>query len=61
MTRERDNKSCFLLAVRMALENSMRMVVRRGVHQGLDMGEGRKSGAEVSILMLRRERDVSNH
>jgi len=45
----------------MALENSLLKVVSRGVHQGLDMGEGWERGAKVLIVAVRTKRDVSNH
>jgi len=35
--------------------------VRRGVHQGLDFGEGRDRGVSSSIAVVRAERAEENH
>ena len=40
---------------------SLRRIVRRGVHQGLDLREGRKQGADTSIVVVRAERAEENH
>jgi len=49
------------LAVRVAFVNSLRKVVRRGVHQGLDLREGRERGAVASIVVVRAVRAEENH
>jgi len=49
------------LAFRAALLNSFRRVVRCGVHQGLDSGDGRKRGAVVSIAAVSMERAEAKH
>jgi len=41
--------------------NSLRRVVRRGVHQGLDFWEGRERGAVASIIVVRAVRAEENH
>jgi len=49
------------LAFGVAFMNSFRMVVRRGVHPGLDLAEGREQGAEASIRVVRTDRAEENH
>jgi len=44
-----------------AFVNSLRRAVRRGVHQGLDLWEGRERGAVASIVVVRAARAVENH
>jgi len=41
--------------------NSFQKVVRRGVHQGLNCGEGQEKGAEPSIVVVRAERAEEKH
>jgi len=41
--------------------NSFWRQVSRGVHLGLDFGEGWEWGAEASIIMVRAERVEENH
>ena len=41
--------------------NSFRRVVRSGVHQALDFGEGRDRGAVFSITAVSVERAEENH
>jgi len=41
--------------------NSFQRVVRRGVHQLFDFGDGRDRGAVVSITAVRAERAEENH
>ena len=41
--------------------NSFRRVVRSGVHQPLDLGEGRDRGAVFSITAVSVERAKENH
>ena len=41
--------------------NSFRRVVRSGVHQALDLGDGRDRGAVVSIVVVSAERAEENH
>jgi len=48
-------------AFREAFVNSFQNVVRRGVHQALDLGEGCDLGAEVSIAAMSVERAEKNH
>jgi len=43
-----------LLALRVALANSLRRVVTRRVHQGLDLGEGRERGGSLQSWMRER-------
>ena len=43
-----------------AFTNSLRSVVRRGVHQGFDLGKGRERGVWVSIVEERVERAEEN-
>ena len=45
----------------MAFANSFRRVVRSGVHQALDIGEGRELGAVASIVVVIVERAEENH
>jgi len=47
--------------MRVAFENSFRRVVRSGVHQALDFGEGRERGAVASIVVVSAERGEENH
>jgi len=49
------------LAVRVVFVNSLQRVVRKGVHQGLDPGEGRERGAVASIVVVRAVRAEENH
>jgi len=53
--------SLMLLALQVAFVNSFRRVVRRRVHHGLDLGEGRERGAEASIVAVREARAKENH
>jgi len=41
--------------------NSFRRVVRRGVHQLFDLGDGRERGAVASTTIVRAERAAENH
>jgi len=41
--------------------NSFRRVVRSGVHQALDLGDGRERGAMASIAVVSVERAQENH
>jgi len=41
--------------------NSFRREVRSGVHQALDLGEGRERGAVASIVVVSVERAEENH
>jgi len=41
--------------------NSFRRVLRRGVHQLFDLGDGRDWGAVASIAVVRAERAEENH
>jgi len=41
--------------------NSFWRVVRRGVHQRFDLGDGRERGAVVSIAAVSAERAEENH
>jgi len=47
--------------MREAFVNSFRRVVRSGVHQALDFGEGRERGAVASIAVVSAERAEENH
>ena len=49
-----------LLALRVAFGNSFWSVVRSGVHQGLDLGEGRERGRGTSIVVVSAERAEEN-
>jgi len=49
------------LALRVVFENSYRRVVRRGVYQALDHGEGRERGVLSSIVVVSAERAEENH
>ena len=52
-------EGCFFL-VRTALWYSLRSVVRRGVHQGLDLGEGREKGVSLSERALMEVSEEGN-
>jgi len=41
--------------------NSFRRIVRSGIHQDLDFGEGCEWGAVASIVVVRAERAEENH
>ena len=41
--------------------DSLRRVVRSGVHQALDLGDGHDRGADVSIAAVSVERAAENH
>ena len=41
--------------------NSFRWVVRSGVHQALDFGEGRERGVLSSIVAVSADRAEENH
>jgi len=49
------------LPKRVPFVNSLRRTVRSGVHQGLDLREGRKRGAVASIVVVRAVRADENH
>jgi len=49
------------LALRVVFANSFERVVRSGLHQTLDLGEGREQGAVASIVAVGAERAVENH
>jgi len=49
------------LAERVSFVNSFQRVLRRGVHQGWDLWEGREWGAVASIVAVRVERAEENH
>jgi len=49
------------LAVRVVFVNSFQRVVRSGVHQALDFGEGCERGAVALIVVVRAERAEENH
>jgi len=49
------------LALGVAFVNSFRRVVRSGVHQALDSGEGREWGAVALMVLVRVERAKENH
>ena len=49
------------LAFRVVFANSFWRVVRRGIHQGLDLEEGRERGVEASIIVIRAEGAEENH
>ena len=41
--------------------NSFQRVVRSGVHQALEFGDGRERAAVASIVVVRAERAEENH
>ena len=49
------------MALRAAFVNSFRRVVSRGVHQDLDLEEGRERGVSFSIVVESAERAEENH
>jgi len=49
------------LAFRVAFVNSFRRVVRSGVHQALDLGDGRDRGAVVFIVVVSAARAEEHH
>jgi len=49
------------LALPVAFANFFRRVVRSGVHQALDLGEGRERGVSFSITVVSAERAEENH
>ena len=51
----------WFLATRVALVNSFWREVKREVHQGLDLEEGRERGAVASIVDVRALRAEENH
>jgi len=48
------------LALRVAVVNPLGRMVRRGVHQGLDLEKGRERGVEVAIVEVRTEQAEEN-
>ena len=48
------------MAFRVAFVNSFRRVVRSGIHQALDLGDGRDQGAVVSIVVVSAARAEEN-
>lgn len=59
MERE-DGFWCFM-AAQVALVNSVGREVKRGVHQGLDVGDGQERGAKAFIRVVSVENDNENH
>ena len=51
---------CFFM-VGMALRYSLHSAVRRGVHHGLDLGEGQENGVTSSSRAVREFRQEENH
>jgi len=49
------------LALRVAFVNSFQRVVRSGVHQAFDFGEGRQRGVSISIVVVSAERAEENN
>ena len=56
----RSSVPCFLASLD-ALAYSLRRVVRRGVHQGFDLGEGREVGVWRRTVAVRVSREWANH
>ena len=51
----------FFFMAHMVLWYSLRSIVRRGVHQGLDLREGRERGVSFSRRAVRESSEEENH